>query len=131
MLPTTTFGISINRGWRDAYESIWRPEAFAQWAAGLARANLRRDGGVWKADGPQGPIVIRFSDHNEFGVMDHWVEAGDGVEISVPLRVIANGDGCEVLITLFRLPLMDDAMFAADAAAMKRDLAALKSSLER
>jgi len=131
MLPATTFGISINRAWRDAYESIWRPEAFAQWAAGLARANLRRDGGVWKADGPQGPIMIRFSDRNDFGVMDHWVEAGDGVEIYVPLRVVANGDGCEVLITLFRLPLMDDAMFAADAAAMKRDLATLKTVLER
>lgn len=131
MLPAATLSISIDRNWRDAYEAIWRPETFARWAGGLARANLRRDGEVWKADGPQGPITIRFSDRNDFGVMDHWVDAGDGDEIYVPLRVIPNGGGCEVLITLFRLPLMDDEMFAADADIMKRDLAALKALLER
>lgn len=131
MLDATTFSISIDRDWREAYDAIWRPEYFANWASGLARANLRREGDRWAADGPEGPITIRFTDRNEFGVMDHWVDIGAGDEIYIPLRAIQNGDGCEILITLFRLPQMDDATFAADADTMKRDLATLKDLLER
>ncbi|WP_342360332.1 polyketide cyclase [Terrarubrum flagellatum] len=130
MLEATTFSISINRDWRDAYEAIWRPEIFARWASGLARANLRRDGDVWKADGVDGPIAIRFSDHNDFGVMDHWVDAGAGFDIHVPMRVIANGAGCEALLTLYRQPGMSDEIMARDSGLVRADLKALKALLE-
>ena len=43
---------------------------------------------------------------------------------------VANGDGAEVTLTLFRLPSMDDAAFEADAAAVEKDLGALKTLLE-
>ena len=54
------------------------------------------------AEGPTGTIRIRFTDHNPFGVMDHYVDTGDGPEVYVPLRVIANANGTETLLTLFR-----------------------------
>jgi hypothetical protein len=47
-------------------------------------------------------------------VLDHWVTLPDGTEISIPLRVVANGDGAEVTLTLFRAPGMDDATFERD-----------------
>jgi hypothetical protein len=54
--------------------------------------------------------------------MDHFVDAGDGEEIHIPLRVVQNGDGAEVMLTLFRQPGMDDEKFAADAKWIGRDL---------
>ncbi|GFZ77894.1 polyketide cyclase [Sphingobium fuliginis] len=127
MLPARTYSISINRDWQALYEAIWRPELFPKWASGLAESDLRQEGGKWLADGPEGPISIRFTPHNGYGVMDHFVDTGDGKEIHVPLRVIQNGNGAEVMLTLFRQPGMDDEMFARDAKWITRDLRALKN----
>lgn len=124
--PARTYGISIERDWRDLYDAIWRPEVFGQWASGLADSDLRQEGDAWLADGPAGPVRMRFTPHNEFGVMDHFVDAA-GAEIHIPLRVLQNGDGAEVILTLYRQPGMDDERFAADAKWINRDLRALKA----
>lgn len=50
--------------------------------------------------------------------------------VHVPLRVIQNGDGAEVMRTLFRQPGMDDERFAA-AKWINRDLKVLKALVER
>jgi hypothetical protein len=127
MLPARTYSISINREWQALYEAIWRPEVFPKWASGLAESDLRQEGDQWFADGPEGSITIRLTPQNDYGVMDHFVDTGDGKEIHVPLRVIQNGDGAEVMLTLFRQPDMDDEMFARDAKWITRDLRALKN----
>ncbi len=127
MLESRTISISINRNWNEVYEAVWRPGDFPKWASGLSKSALIKDGDAWKAEGPEGPIRITFTDHNVFGVMDHYVTLGDGTVIYVPLRVIRNGDGAEVLLTLFRQPGMTDAQFAADAEWIARDLLALKA----
>ena len=64
-------------------------------------------------------------------MLDHYVRPARGDEIYVPVRVIANGSGTEVLFTLFRLPGMSDAQFAQDAALVERDLKTLKELMER
>jgi hypothetical protein len=59
--------------------------------------------------------------------MDHYVDVGIGPEIYIPLRIIPNGDGAEVLLTLFRQPGMSDAKFEGDAKWVERDLLSLKA----
>ncbi|ARS27685.1 hypothetical protein [Sphingomonas sp. KC8] len=131
MLPARTFSVSIKREWRDLYEQIWQPAFFAKWASGLAQSELREDAAGWFTDGPEGPVRIRFTPHNPHGVMDHVVETESGAEISVPLRVIQNGDGAEVMLTLFRQPDMDDERFSADTKWVIRDLKRLRELCER
>src|SRR5258708_32664596 len=121
MLEALTISISFDRTWKDVSEAVWRPEDFSRWASGLSRSSLAKDGNVWKAEGAEGPVRIRFTDHNPFGVMDHTVDVGSGPAIEVPMRIIPNGDGAEVLLTLFRQPGMSDAKFAADAQWVERD----------
>lgn len=127
MLEARTISISVDRAWKDLYESIWRPECFPRWASGLSGSSFEKDDDVWKAHGPQGPVRIRFTGHNPFGVMDHYVDVGSGQEIYVPLRVIPNSEGAEVLLTLFRQPGMSDEKFLADVEWVQRDLAALQA----
>lgn len=131
MLEARTLSVSIDRHWRDVYDAIWRPEDFPRWASGLSASSLERDGDAWRAAGPEGPVRIRFTDHNPFGVMDHHVDTGDGPEVYVPMRVVRNGAGAEVLLTLFRQPGMSDAKLAADAEWVRRDLLALRALLTR
>ena len=71
MLEAQTVSVSIARPWGEVYEAIWRPQDFARWASGLSKSSLEKDGDAWKAQGPDGPIRVRFTDHNAFGIMDH------------------------------------------------------------
>ena len=127
--PSRTVSVSIDRGWREVYEFLAVPSNFAPWAAGLG-AGLERHGDEWTARGPAGPIRIRFTPRNELGVLDHLVTAASGVGTLNPMRVMANGTGSEVAFTLFRPPGMSATAFDADAAAVARDLQALKALLE-
>ena len=79
----------------------------------------------------QGPMNLRFAEKNSLGVLDHYVSPAPGTEIYVPMRVLPNGSGSEVLFTLFRLPGMSDEKFAEDAGLVARDLEMLKDMLEK
>jgi hypothetical protein len=58
------------------------------------------------------------------------VSPASGVEVYVPLRVIPNGSGSELLFTIFRSPDMTDEKFAEDIGLVERDLNTLKQILE-
>jgi hypothetical protein len=126
---TRNLSISIDRAAERAYDFLCAPDNFPRWASGLA-GSLRQANGEWLAQTPDGPVRIRFSERNAFGVLDHWVVPQSGGEIYIPLRVVSNGGGCELIFTLFRLPGMSDEKFAADAEWVMRDLAAAKRVLE-
>ncbi len=122
-------GVGIARNWREVYNFARHPENFARWASGLG-ASLKREGNQWIAEGPDGPVSVRFSDENAHGVLDHRVKTASGEEIYIPRRVIENGDGAEVILTLYRLPAMSDEVFARDENTVTADLARLKQVLE-
>ncbi|APT57480.1 polyketide cyclase [Roseomonas gilardii] len=126
MLEARTLSITVARDWRALYEALWQPESFPLWASGLSTSPLEPDGDAWKAQGPEGPIRIRFTGHNAFGVMDHRVELQDGRVVHVPMRVIANGEGAEVMLTLYRQPGMSEDAFRRDQDWVRRDLQHLR-----
>lgn len=130
LFETRPITVSIARSAAEVYDFAHRPESFPKWAAGLG-AGLTRDGDAWIAQGPDGDVRVRFSPENPYGVLDHWVMLADGTQLSIPLRVVANGDGAEVTLILFRAPGMDDATFARDQDWVARDLATLKGLLEQ
>jgi len=53
-----------------------------------------------------------------------------GESFSNPMRVVANGQGSEVLFTLFRHPPMTEAEFDRDATVVLGDLEKLKAVIE-
>jgi hypothetical protein len=112
-----------------AYDFLAEPESFPRWASGLG-TSLRKSGEAWVAETPEGPAEVRFTPRNPFGVLDHFVRTPAGAEVYVPMRVIQNGDGCDVVLTVFRLPDMSDEKFEQDAAWVRRDLGTLKALLE-
>ena len=129
MYQSRNLSVQIRRNPRDVYNFTSVPENFPRWASGLGKS-LKRKNGEWIAETPQGPIKVRFTERNEFGILDHYVIPESGVEIYIPMRVIPNGSGSELIFTLFRLSDVSDEKFAADAEWVMRDLAALKNLLE-
>ena len=129
MAESKVLGISILRSPQDVYDFTAPPASFPRWASGLGKP-LGNEGTVWQFEGENGPVKVRFTKSNSYGVLDHYVELPDGSEIYVPMRVIANGMGSEVMFTLFRVPGMTEEKFAADAEWVMRDLNRLKELLE-
>jgi hypothetical protein len=128
--PSRTLSVSIDREWREVYDFASIPENFQRWAAGLGR-RFEKSGEEWLAEDPDGRAIrIRFSPPNAFGVLDHIVALGAD-EILIAMRVVPNGTGAEVMLTILQLPGTTEERFAADAAAVERDLMALKRLLER
>lgn len=130
--PALILSIGIDRPIAAVASYLAEPRNFPAWASGLAGGLTPLNSGEneWLGATAQGPVSIRFSPANPFGVADHWVTLADGGIVYVPLRAVANGDGSEVALTLFQLPGMDEARFQADAAWVRRDLATLKRLLE-
>jgi hypothetical protein len=132
-LESVHLSVRIERPFAEVHAFLIDPANMEQWAAGLAKGLERRADGVWIGSGPGdvGEIEVRFAERNAFGVVDHEVTLPNGDVVRVPLRVIANADGSEVVFTLFRLPGMTDAQLKADRAAVEKDLATLKRVLEK
>lgn len=121
--------VSIHRPPAEVYEFVATVENLPRWAAGLG-TTYRREGETLIADGPLGQVRVRFVERNPFGVLDHEVTLPSGVTVHNAMRVAPNGEGCEVMFMVLRQPEMTDEAFAADAAAVARDLDVLRSLLE-
>lgn len=129
MLSSHTLSVAIPRNWVDLYETIWKPEFFSKWASGLSQTPLEPDGNCWRGTGPMGAVKVRFTEHNPFCIMDHYVNTGLSKEVFVPMRIVANGAGSQLLITLFRQPLLSDERYAQELERVKNDLQTLRNLL--
>lgn len=129
MLLSRIVSQTIQRNWLDLYETIWKPEYFPKWASGLSCSTLEPDGNYWRAQNPQGFVKVRFTPHNPFGILDHWIDPGFGKEIYMPMRVIANEQGAEVMMVVYRQPLMSDEKFNQDIECVRSDLEKLNRLL--
>lgn len=130
IFPPRTLSVSIERSPGDVYAFASDPENLPKWAKGLGKS-VRKHGSDWIVETPQGPMKVRFAGKNALGVLDHYVTTPSGMEVYVPMRVLPNGTGSEVLVTLFRLPDMSDEKYADDLRLVDRDLRTLKDLLEK
>lgn len=125
---TRNLSISINCDISKAYKFLSMPENMPKWASGLGKLTKTDHG--WIAETKSGPMKARFSDSNSFGVLDHWLIPKSGAVIYIPLRVVRNGNGCELIFTLFRISGMTQYNFDADTEWVLRDLRTAKRLLE-
>jgi ketosteroid isomerase-like protein len=126
MIDVRHISVSINRAPDEVYRFASDAENLPQWATGLG-GSIRKVDGEWIADGPVGRVKVRFAERNAFGVLDHDVVLESGAAVHTLLRVVPNGTGSEVIVTLFRQPGVSEQRFAEDAAWVEKDLGILKS----
>ena len=129
LMPSKTLGVSIDRDPEAVAAFIANPRNLPLWAAGLGHAVRETESG-WVVETAQGPVGLRFAPENDYGVTDHTVTVSPEVTVYVPMRVVANGTGSEVLLTLFRQPGMGDDKFIEDQELVQADLERLKVVLE-
>jgi hypothetical protein len=128
--PSMTISVAIAREAAAVYAYVADLENLPRWATTFCRS-IRHEGDGWVMETSLGAMSIRLAPENSFGVLDHYLTPAGGETLYVPLRVVANGSGSEVLFTLFRLPGVSDEDYAADAALVRQDLHSLKELLEQ
>jgi hypothetical protein len=131
-MSTASLDISerINRPMDEVYAYAVDPANLPEWAPGLGSAVENIDG-RWYIDAPMGRVGFAFVGRNALGVLDHEVVLPSGDVIYNPMRVIPDGDACDMVFTLRRSPDMNDEEFERDANAVAADLASLKRIMER
>jgi len=129
MMETRTVSVSIRESPQKVYEFAADPAKLPKWAPGFVKSIANRDG-QWVAQTTMGEVTFAFAERNSFGVLDHGVTLPSGETFSNPMRIVANGQGSEVLFTLFRHAPMTEAEFDRDATVVLGDLEKLKAVIE-
>jgi hypothetical protein len=119
----------IDRRASEVYDFVVDPAHLPRWAPGLG-GSVENVEGRWFVDTPGGRAGFAFVERNSYGVLDHYVTMPSGETFYNPMRVIPNGDACEVVFTVRRFPGLSDEEFARDAGLVRADLARLKRLLE-
>jgi hypothetical protein len=133
VLKSKIVQIQIDRPYAETYRIVSIPENFKLWSPLLqprfeARGNNGRD---WFADLPTGSAIIRFSEPNAYGVLDYTVIPDDGEKVrTTAVRLIPNGEVCELVLMFFMQPYQDDEMFASYVEWATTDFMTLKSVVE-
>jgi hypothetical protein len=120
---------TLTRSVAEVYAYVSKPQNFAQWAAVVGP--MRQVGPLeWKAEMAFGMRIVRFTEPNPYGVLDHAIYKEGDEPVVMPMRVTANGDGCDLIFVFFRRDGMTDEQFASGVEWVNADFLALRSILE-
>ena len=128
-MKTQLLSVTIDASPEQVYAFAAEPLNLPKWAAGLGRSISKIDG-RWMVETPNGVVTVDFAPRNAHGVLDHTVTLPDGNKVYLPIRVVANGSGSELVFTLFQTPQMSDTEFERDAGMVAADLRTLKQLVE-
>ena len=127
--PARHISVSISRPPAEVYAFTSEPANLPRWASGLS-SGIEEVDGEWVTESPMGRVKVALAARNDLGVLDHDVTLPSGETVHNPMRVLANGDGSEVVFTLYRRPGVSGGEYEADAATVVADLRRLKELLE-
>ena len=82
------------------YEFVSNLENLPKWAKTFCKS-AKQLNGEWIVETPQGPAKISLAERNYFSILDHYVKPSPNVEIFFPMCVVQNGDGSEIIFTMF------------------------------
>ena len=130
MYRSQTITVSIQCPHRQVYEFLVEPLNLPTWASTVGSTIEHLSGNDWASDTETGRLIYRYHPRNEYGILDHAVFRPGETPFTVPMRIVANGDGAEVIYTHFQRPGTSDEAFASEAEWVQADFLTLKTLLE-
>jgi hypothetical protein len=128
-MKSRTMNTSINSNPQIVYDFVSNLENLPRWASNTF-PSIKEVNGEWVVDTSQGQNKVMLAERNNFGILDHYVKLTSGVEVYVPMRVVKNGDGSEIMLTVFQTPEMTDERYVEDIKTVEKDLNHLKTIIE-
>lgn len=129
--PTETVSITIDEAPARITADLADPGKHPTWATEFFEGSARQDGEDWLVTVPRmgGEARMRIDADIACGRVDMFLAPiGAPYGAALPVRVVPNGDGCDVLFTLTRFPGIDDGEWQSGLASMRRELVQLRDS---
>ena len=131
MLASQIIVVSIHRSFTDVYDFCADPLNFSRWGSLPDSIMEPLGGSEYLVDLPQGRKVMRFAPFNSYGVLDYQVyPSGSHTGPVTPVRLVRNGEGCDLQITWFQKDGVPDEQFRSEVEWIRSDLQRLKTLLE-
>lgn len=131
MRNSRTFSIPIARPVDEVYAFLLEPTNFTKWVfVGHSRMRRLKDRD-WEVETTVGRRILRFPERMPHGVLDHFALLSEDAEPHpIPMRVVANGDGTELIYTSFQREGQTDEQWNSMLEWVTTDLMTLKALLE-
>ena len=133
-LDTATVTETIDAPPERVSADLTDPSSILEWSTEFFSGTAEDQGnGTWQMNVPRmgGPVVMRIDSDTTQGVIDMYLApVGAPFGAPLPIRVVPNGDGSDVLFTLARFPNQSDEEWTEGLQSMKRELKNLKTRLE-
>lgn len=128
-MRSDTKSVTIHAPRDEVFAIVADPTALPRWAIGFARS-IAPSGDHWTVELASGDhVALRYVTSAELGVVDFHIEPAPGVEAVAHARVLANGDGAEVVFSQFQGGQPDE-VFDRQVAALEHELVVLKALAE-
>ena len=133
-LETATISMTINAPPESVSADLADPSSHLEWATEFFSGTAEDQGdGTWQVTVPRmgGPVLLRIDGDTTQGVIDMYLAPlGAPFGAPLPVRVVPNGDGSDVLFTLARFPNQSDEEWVEGLRSMERELTNLKARHE-
>ncbi len=118
-----TITFTVNRKTGEVFDAILNipPKMFPD--------AVKNSDGWWMFQGPHGDAKLKFQENEKLGILDHVFQDPDG-KWDVPMRVVANGEFSEVVITLFKPPNFTDELFEERTKEIEGIMQKMKEAIE-
>jgi len=133
-MTTETISITIDAPLRRVASDLADPTLHPRWATEFFAGPARRVGDDWVVPVPRmgGDAQLRIEADVGGGRIDMFLAPlGQPYGPPLPIRVVPNVDGCDVLFTLARFPGQDDQTWSSGLASMQRELEQLRAQYQR
>jgi len=134
-LPTKTIAVTIDAPFEQVVADLADPATHPEWATEFfAGPAIPRTADEADVTVPMmgGPAQMRIESHPDQGVVNVFLAPARGsYGPPLPVRVVPNGGGVDVVWTLARFPGMSDGQWTAALESMERELANLRDRHER
>jgi hypothetical protein len=133
MYRTSIIHVAIERPMQKVYDYLVDPSNMLNWMPSLGTSLRRVSENEWIADRTRWrmeSLLLRFTPRNEYGVLDCDVTLIGGSTITVPVRLVPNGEGCDLIYLLRQQSGHSDAQFASEEEWLRADFLTLKTMLE-
>lgn len=133
-IQTRTLTVTIDAPFEAVVKDLADPLAQTEWATEFfAGPGIEGADGTVVAQVPMmgGEVVFRVEAVEEHGILDLYLApTGAPFGPPLPVRVVRNGDGVDVLWTLSRMPGVPDEGWQQGIASMERELQDLRRRFE-
>jgi hypothetical protein len=130
LLRSDTRSVFVDCDSQKAFKFVSSLDNLPKWEPSVC-TKVTKEGGQYLCDTPAGEHGIRAEANSSLGVIDRYLSLTRDEELMLPMRIIPNGSGCEVLSTIFHHSDISNDEYTRRVRLMEEELSSLKNILER